>query len=96
MTLSAVPTGVPVEAILTGSGVDSVSGTDLYLSSLAQADVAASFTAAITLRCPLNSTNNFFATVVTNASGQIRRRSSSTTQTLNILTTGWRDARGRV
>jgi hypothetical protein len=95
MTLGSTPPGVVTHVLLTGSGSESVTGTDLYLSALAQADVVPGPTTALTMRCPLNTTNSFFAMVPTNTSQQIRRRSSSVSQTLNILTNGYIDTRGR-
>jgi hypothetical protein len=95
MTLASVPPGVVTHVLMTGTGFDSVAGSDFYLSALGQTDVAPSVTAALTVRCTITTSNSFFAMVPTNTSQQIRRRSSSTTQTLNILTNGYIDTRGR-
>lgn len=98
-TLANVPTGVVVTAILSGVGGDaSGSNSVIYLSSLAQADVAASAT-AITTTTGVASTTALGAfsgvQIVTNASAQIRRRVSTTTVSCNINTNGWIDSRGK-
>lgn len=82
-----VPTGLIVEAHIS---VNASGGGDLYVSSLAQADLAPSGTAA-----PLSSTSDNLANrgvnpqaIVTNTSGQLRTRSTGS-QTVRIVTNGW-------
>lgn len=95
VTLAGVPPGVPVEAIITGTGSDAVAPSALYLSSLAQADLAPAVTVALTARCSTGVANSYAILVVTDTSARIRRRSDSTTQTITALTNGWIDRRGR-
>ena len=99
-TLSAVPTGVVVTAILSGTLGDATnSNTVLYLSSLAQTDVAAANPAvtAITGSAAATTSAGSYtdSTIVTNTSAQIRSRVSSTTVFIHINTNGWIDSRGK-
>jgi hypothetical protein len=95
LTLSGVPPGVAVEAMLSGVVLDSAGGA-LYLSSLAQADLAAISTLAVTVNTQAGGMASVAARVVTNTSAQIRRRSNTTVQTVIIITNGWIDTRGRL
>lgn len=94
-----VPTGVSVEAILSGTQVGTTTGAKTsYLSALDQTDSAPS-TTFVTVRGGASGTavNVSFAgvRVRTNTSGQIRKRDDVTTLTLTINTNGWIDRRGR-
>lgn len=100
-TLSSVPTGVVVEAILSGTITDgTTSDASLYISSLAQTDVAAGATTAVTAITGSAAAVTSFGSysgfrVITNTSAQIRRRVNTTTVVVNLLTNGWIDSRGR-
>lgn len=96
LTLNATPPGVPVQALLSGGILDSAANGYMYLSSLAQADVAASGAAqSVTNGASAGGAASLSATVLTNASQQIRRRVSAATTTANIITNGYIDTRGR-
>ncbi len=100
-TLVGVPLGVVTEAILSGSIGDSTTdNTGLYISSLAQTDVAASGSSAITAQIGAPHAATALASfsgfrVITNVSQQVRRRVNSTTLSINLQTNGWLDTRGR-
>lgn len=89
-----VPLGVVCQALLSGTLIDASADSILYLSSLAQTDVAASSTTGVTGDVKLGGLGSFHKAVVTNASQQVRRRSSSTTQAITCLTDGYIDYRG--
>ena len=99
-TLVAVPTGVAVEAILSGDIADATnSNSILYVSSLSQTNLAATVTNQTAL---LGGAASIYAAasfsdlrIITNASAQIRWRVNSTTASLNLNTNGWIDTRGR-
>jgi hypothetical protein len=100
-TLTGVPTGVKVEAILNVLLTDSNASGGVYLSSLDVTDEAGSASAGplVTLAytnitAPLAATQ---ARVMTNTSGQIRSRlsASGASTVLRISTLGWVDRRGR-
>jgi hypothetical protein len=98
-TLS-VPTGIVVEAILSGFLLDATgSNTALYLSSLAQTNVAAGAGLAMTTEqgaaaaTGLGTYSGF--RVITDTAAGIRRRVSTTTAQILIVTNGWIDRRGK-
>jgi hypothetical protein len=96
-TLSAVPTGVSVAAILYSEGSDGTpaAGTS-YLSSLAQTDVPSGFPAAtVHWTASVLNLSTGVATIMTNSGANIRRRVSTTTATVSIATLGYIDTRGR-
>lgn len=100
LTLANVPPGVVVEAILSGTVQDSTAGNPiLYISSLAQADVAATVTNLTVIIGGAAGASAFGSfsgfRVVTNTAGVIRYRPNSTTISINIDTHGWIDTRGR-
>jgi hypothetical protein len=95
VTLAGVPPGVSVQALFTGTGLDTAVQSSLYLSSFLQADLAPLTGVALSVICPFGSTNSFWATVATNSNAQMRRRSNSLTQVISVMCTGWVDARGR-
>lgn len=100
-TLAAVPTGIAVETLLSGSDFDNANFSTLYLSSLAQTDgVAAgnlSITVEIGVAAAASGDGASFSGVriMTNTAGQIRRRLSTTTGALIIISNGWIDRRGQ-
>jgi hypothetical protein len=90
---------IVVEAMLSGHINDTTAASQaLYLSSLAQADVAAGGTTSLT--CQMGLTNSIGSysgvRVMTNASRQIRGRVSGAATSLQIYTNGWIDNRGRL
>ncbi len=93
VTLAAVPPG-GVEALLTGTLADAAALTGCYVSSLAQTDIVAS-ASPTALSGVAGNACGWYARVFTNASAQIRRRVTTATATMNILTIGWIDQRGR-
>ncbi|HXI77922.1 MAG TPA: hypothetical protein VNH21_12340 [Steroidobacteraceae bacterium] len=99
VTLAGVPAGLPIQALLTGYGVDATPAQGiLYVSSLSQADNAPTLGGAyMTAQWGINLGNvtTFAATVPTNASAQVRRRVSTATCTIIINSVGWIDQRGR-
>jgi len=94
VTLASVPSGVIVQAILTGNYTDPSAGSLLYISSPGQTDVAAGV-AAITAQVASGALTAWQATVATNTSQQVRRRVSSTTGNFLATTNGWIDTRGK-
>jgi hypothetical protein len=97
-SLIGVPPGVPVAALLSGAVADATSPQNsLYISSLAQADVVPGGTVGLTaISGPtVSGTTSFYTSVMTNTSAQIRTRVTSTTLTLNVISNGWIDTRGR-
>ena len=101
LSLSGVPTGVVVTAILSGYIADTTGeNSGLYISSLAQTDTAATGALAVTGiigSAPSAEALGGFSgfTVVTNTSAAVRRRTNSTTAQLVIITNGWIDTRGK-
>jgi hypothetical protein len=100
-TLTAVPTGILVEAVISGDvGGPAAAGEQAYISSLDQTDVAPA-----TSNWQLNTFGAGTGTessapipgVITNSSAQIRTRQvlGGSTQTLRLKTHGWIDRRGR-
>lgn len=90
----AVPIGIQVTARLYVDMSHATANTTIYLSSLDQTDTAAT---------TIYSLFNDFAAgwgitemqLRTTTSGQIRARSEAATTSLNMITNGWRDDRGR-
>lgn len=100
-TLIGEPLGVVVEAILSGTvGDASSANTGIYISSLAQTDVAANGASAITVQIGGAASVNALASfsgfrVITDASQRVRTRLNSTTMSFNLQTNGWIDSRGK-
>jgi hypothetical protein len=97
VTLSGVPPGIPVQALISGSIGDNTTAQSIaYLSSLSQTDAPAN-ASAITAQSGATTAGStaYYASIVTNTSGQIRRRVNSTTVAMSILVNGWIDQRGR-
>ena len=100
LTLTGVPTGVVVTAILSGYIADATApNSTLYISSLAQTDTAAgalAITGVVSSAPSAEALGGFSGfTVVTNTSAAVRRRVNSTTAAINIITNGWIDSRGK-
>lgn len=97
ITLAGAPLGIVAAALLTGYMNDATSAnTLLYLSSLAQVDMTPGSGTAMTGYTGSTATvSPYAATIMTNAAGQIRRRVSTTTAAMSLLTNGWIDTRGR-
>lgn len=101
LTLAGAPPGVVSEAIFAGSISDvSAANTGIYISSLAQADVAVSSNSAITaITCGAVSATSLIAfqnaRIMTDASQRVRWRISATTGAVNLQTYGWIDSRGK-
>lgn len=97
ITLAGAPTGLIAQAILAGNVFDPTSSnTILYMSALAQTDVAPVAPNAITGQSPgANQAGSWYASILTNTSAQVRRRCSSTTQLCAAASYGWIDARGK-
>ena len=93
-TLTGVPTGVIVQALMSGTISDASQGA-LYISSLAQTDLASTATTAVTADIAAGGISGWTTSVATDTSARIRRRSNSTTQTVTGLTNGWIDTRGK-
>jgi hypothetical protein len=91
------PPGVVTTALLSAWISDvAVANTSVYISSLAQTDLATSgtnFSAIAGLAGSSNATTNM--TVVTNTNSQVRFRLASATTSLVVTSTGWIDARGK-
>lgn len=98
LTLSSVPSGVSVQALLTGTISDSsVSNSGVYLSALFQTDSPASIPNVTGVNGPAGGTfSQFNAVVMTNTSAQIRRRVGSATVAMTIMCSGYIDTRGRI
>lgn len=97
-TLGGVPSGIIVRVALSGVVSDpSTAGSFSYMSALAQTDTAPSGQALTAIASTTGLSFGYSnARIVTNASGQIRRRASSTTLNLIIVTNGWTDTRGKL
>lgn len=99
LALPSVPTGVVVEAILTGLMADATATNPmLYISALTQTDSAPSttfVTAEIGTAASASAASSFGLRVMTDTSASIRRRVNSTTALLFITTNGWIDTRGK-
>jgi hypothetical protein len=95
VTLPGIPTGVVVEANLSGSYGTLVTTNVMYMSSLAQADVAPSAT-ALTAQGSTAANNivSYKADVVTNASAQIRARVGATADLIIFVSNGWTETFG--
>jgi hypothetical protein len=91
---ATVPSGVIVEAIMTGNLGDPSGNGLLYVSSLAQTDEAPATAFLTAEAAPLGTTISWAARIITNASQQLRYRVSSTTASLILNTNGWIDRRG--
>jgi hypothetical protein len=95
--LVMAPPGVVTTALLSAWISDvAVANTSVYISSLAQTDLATSgtnFSAIAGLAGSSNATTNM--TVVTNTNSQVRFRLASATTSLVVTSTGWIDARGK-
>jgi hypothetical protein len=94
LSLAGVPTGIAVQALLFGSLLNTIATIIYYVSSLAQADVAASGSASTAVG-PVNTFSSFAVSVETNASGQIRHRTNGGATAITVTTNGWIDTRGR-
>lgn len=96
-TLSSVPTGIEVEALLNVGYSNASIGTAIYLSPLSVNDQAPSNTVApgASLRNVVNSTNAWHAyfPIITNQSAQFRARSENNSTTLTVVVLGWNDRR---
>jgi hypothetical protein len=97
LTLVGVPAGLAVQALLTGTSQDgTASNGAIYLSSLAQPDFAAGIPNITGVLGTAGAAFfGFNAIVMTNASGQIRRRVGSITMATTIMSNGYIDNRGR-
>ena len=94
-TLANVPTGVNVIALMNANL--SGAGANAYFSDLATTDAAVSSSAAPGTNLGVTINVGAQLQIMTNTSAQIRTRISSSGggQQLVIVTTGWRDRRGR-
>lgn len=95
LTFSSVPPGVVVAVAMTGFLGDSVVGSGMYLSALAQADLGVGTGATALVSVAGANVNSWYITVVTNTLAQIRRRMSTTTANCAINVIGYVDTRGR-
>ena len=96
LTLVAVPTAISVIGIFNGDVFDATNAnSNLWLSSLSQTDQAAGFPFVTARTASLGSGDAWAAMIITNTSGQIRRRVNSTTTLVEIATLGWIDNRGK-
>jgi hypothetical protein len=92
-TLS-VPTGVKFSAIVSGITSTNSGGTGaLLLTSLDQADTAASTTGIATTAHPASDLSGFSGHIRTNTSAQIRTRASAANNVIRLTTHGWIDYR---
>ena len=95
--LKYVPTGVTVEAILSGAAEDTSPST-MYLSSIAQTAMPVTGL-TVTSGVPIAGSPAFAAfggfRIETNTSAQIRYETNDTTSTWYINANGWVDTRGR-
>ncbi len=91
-----VPTGVRVNALIFGLGVNAAAGTLWAITSPDQSDVlpSLSFFTGIVGSNLVNVT--YSQNVRTDTSAQVRRRASAATTTIYINTFGWIDTRGRL
>lgn len=96
-TLTGCPTGVVMQPILGGQIFDAViQYAVVYISSLTQTDITPTNGAFTVAMGTYNTVSAFSGLViVTNTSGQIRYRVTTTTVNLTINTHGWIDRRGR-
>lgn len=100
-TLTSIPTGINVEAIVNANLIDTAAGGYLaYLSDLATTDIAVSATAAPLMQISTQAANLYGAwggRIRTNTSAQIRYRlnASAATTSIRICSMGWIDTRGR-
>lgn len=97
LPLVSIPTGVVLEAMLAGNVFDnSFSNSILYISNLAQADIAPNSPNAITGQSGgVNEAGSWAKTVMTDNARQIRVRVSTTTVQISIGCYGWFDRRGQ-
>lgn len=96
VTLGSVPTGVIVQAVLTAFWSSSTASSPvMYLSSVAQADVAGTTTP--TMQINGSGLVSTWLLLSTNTSGQVRYRAgvSTGTPSISLITNGWIDTRGR-
>lgn len=96
ITMSGIPTGLSVEAILSASvAPQGGSDTVLYLSNLANTDIAAQVGGGLSVEATGSANVGVGGLrVITNTSAQIRRRMGVTTADVVIMSTGWVDGRG--
>lgn len=93
--LSLSPLGVVCEMLLAGSITEASTDSVFYISSLAQADVAASSSSSVTAVVKNGGFSGYKVDVMSDTASSIRYRCSSAGQTITIATLGWRDTRGR-
>jgi len=98
LTLAGVPTGIVTQAILGGYVNDAAAGGAAYLSSPFQPDVAAGLLNATVFETGAGASaySSFNCTLLTDSSARIRRRVSTTTMALVVMTLGYLDQRGRL
>lgn len=96
-TLANVPSGVKVNAILSGVMQNPTASQILYISSLDQSDQPAS-SVFITAQNIAAATDGVipFLSIRTNLSAQIRARASNAATILFLSVNGWIDTRGRL
>ena len=96
----SVPTGIPVEAIVSFYAINSVGANSAVLvTALSQADTAPTTSGALSFLhgAGANAAVSGELRVITNASAQFRSRHSASdaNEGIRLVTTGWIDTRGR-
>jgi hypothetical protein len=90
-----VPTGIKVNALISGLYSHASASTVLLFTSPDQADTAPTTTVFSLIVNVASANTSYAANVRTNTSGQFRARASATSTTLWVNTFGWIDRRGR-
>lgn len=95
LNVLSVPTNVKVNALIRGEANHAVINTKILLNSPDETNVAPATGNYTAVAQVANQACSFTTNVRTNTSGQIRARSSAATTSLEIVTYGWIDRRGR-